>query len=222
MVAPTPQSSSEFWPWADLSIDSSTYRRATYPTLLLEHGTWDADTGSYDLPDDPPFDDWFDHHYADQPYATREGGRVALWRLRLTLNQLGVDTLKAQRDLWLEDAYAQIAYDEELAMQRGVGTYYGEYVEAGPHRRETIEVLSVVTEYDHTGLASGIGLLSDHSHRRELAAALLTHATGRIPYDALIDAFIARYREELDDPAGLGLQIEAPELALWLEEVEAG
>lgn len=204
-------------PWADLSVDATRYREAAIVTFLQEYGRWVAEDAAYVFDDDvPTFAEWYSAQNVGtlRPFATRDGGEVALWRLRLSLNELGHAALSAWHGEILDDAYADIALRDEISEQR-FGSYVGESVEKGPAYVGYFDVLAVEVNDHRIGLTYGEGLLGD---TRRVASVLLAHAMDELPLDSVVEAFCSAFRDELDPDDGV-LNIEGGDMQAWLESL---
>jgi hypothetical protein len=62
-------------------------------------------------------------------------------------------------------------------------------------------------------------LWSEEEPRVELARSVLNHALQREPTRAQAEAFVARFKAELDDVEGRGWTISYRELQRWLQEL---
>lgn len=208
----------KIFPWADLRIDGATYRTQTYPAYVAERGSWNDDEEYYDF--DGDFDVWFSAKFQGEllPYARRAGGGVALWRLELVLNEFGKATLRSERDAWYADATFDIELEESLAQAR-VGGHYETCVFESGARAVALECVVFVMDEDSETLIAERSLLTDESKRPAVAAAILQHALDFTPTDALVDAFVARYRRFLD---GEQSSIEFQALGEWLDEMGVG
>jgi hypothetical protein len=204
-------------PWADLSVDTKRYKEAATATFLQQCGRWDTEEKAYLFDDDvPAFAEWYaaQHVATLRPFATRNGGEIALWRLRLSLNETGRAALDAWRDEILGDAYEHIALQDEISEQR-FGTYVGESVEKGPGIAGYFDVLAVEVNDDRIGLTYDEGLFND---TRRVASVLLAHAMNEPPQDAVVEAFCSAFRDLLDPDDGV-LSIEGSDVQEWLDSL---
>ena len=204
-------------PWADLSVDTTRYKEAATVTFLQECGRWDAEEQAVCLwRRCPTFAEWYSAQDVGtlRPFATRNGGEIALWRLRLSLNEIGHAALNAWRGEILDDAYEDIALRDEISEQR-FGTYVGESVEKGPAYVGYFDVLAVEINDHRIGLTYDEGLLSD---TRRVASVLLAHAMDEPPSDSVVEAFCSAFRDELDPDDGV-LSIEGSDVQAWLDSL---
>jgi Domain of unknown function (DUF4365) len=206
----------KLFPWADLAVDRQRFREEAYPEFLNECAVWDSEDADYIVMED--FDEWIDRRLAAglQPYAETANGEVALWRLELKLNDLGRETLAREHeaDWWR----ALLEMDREDAEREAVanGCYEGQYGDAPIAR--TVERVLFFWGDDADVVVADEVLWTDEEARFELARGVRQHALQREPSRALTDAFVARYRDVLDDD-GKGWVIEFSDLQRWLSEL---
>lgn len=205
----------KLFPWADLEVDKDRFRDEMYPEFLNECGVWDSEDGEYVVIED--FDEWVEQRLAPglQPYAELANGEVALWRLELKLNELGRETLERERESQWDELLTIDAEDAEArAIRRG--HYEGQYGDV-PVARPIERVLFVWADNADVIVADDV-LWTEDGPRLELAQAILRHALQREPSRALAQAFVARYKDILDDK-GQGWFIEYSDLQEWLHEL---
>lgn len=203
----------ELFPWADLSIDEDLYRDETYAAFVDEYGVWDSEDKQYVVYGD--FDEWFEDEYLGElrPYGESGGGEVAHWRLEFTLNELGERMLREEEAALYEDALLSTDYEERAAAEYAAGSYVGEYGEVPI--AQPIERLVFATPDGSDVLVADTVLWADEAARPKLATHILEHALGRAPTDAVIAAFLARFKDVLDDD-GREWSIPSSELQDWL------
>lgn len=202
------------FPWGDLEVDIQRFREEAYAEFVNECGIWDSEDGEYILMED--FDDWVKRRLASglQPYAEAGNGEVALWRLELKLNKLGRETLAHEhdRDYWESLLRADAEEREAEAVQEGY--YEGQYGD-GPMGRSLERVLFVFGDELDIVAAAEV-LWSEEEPRIELARSVLNHAFQHEPTRAQAEAFVARFKDQLDDVEGRGWTISYRDLQRWL------
>ncbi len=151
-----------------------------------------------------------------QPYAEVGSGEVALWRLELKLNDLGRETLAREHDADYWDSPIKMDAEERQAEAVHEGYYEGQYGD-GPMGQSLERVLfsSATTRISSTARK----FFGRRGARLELARAVLMHALQREPTRAQAEAFVARFKEVLDDAEGHGWTIPYSELQQWLREL---
>jgi hypothetical protein len=205
----------EVFPWADISVDDDHYRDEEYAEYVNECGMWDSEDKTYIYMRD--FSEW----YAEQqerglrPYGYSGGGEVALWRLELTLNDIGKRTLARLHERDYIDAL--LATDAEAAERdaRLEGYYRGSY---GTVVMREIEVVEFLYGDDAETILGDDELWTADEGRIRTATAILEHAIEREPTQALAEAFAARFKSDLDDE-GKGWVITHTEIRNWLHEL---
>jgi hypothetical protein len=205
------------FPWADVEVDRQRFRDEAYAEFLNECAIWDSEDDEYIVMED--FDQWLATRLADglQPYAEAANGEVALWRLELKLNNLGRETLEREQDADWWDALLAIDAQDAAAEAIREGHYEGQY---GDHPfGGTIERVLFFWGDDADIVAGGESLWTDEGARIDLARGVLQHALQREPTRALAEAFVARYKDVLNDD-GQGWAISYSDLQQWLSELK--
>ena len=209
----------KMFPWADLHVDEQRFRDEAYAEFVNECGIWDSEDGEYRFTED--FDDWVERRLASglRPYGEAGGGEVALWRLELTLNDLGRQTLTQELDdLYWDSLFKSDAEEREAAAVKE-GYYEGSYGD-GPMGR-SVERVEFVFGDESEIVAGDEVLWTETKARPALARSILSHALQREPTDAQTDAFVARFKDVFDDPKGQGWTISHREVESWLHELGA-
>jgi hypothetical protein len=88
----------QLFPWASLEADEETLDYHDYDEWMDETGIWDSEEKRY-VGNSESFDKWRRGRYPDdtiRPYG-EQAGELALWRLSLTLNDLGRGILALER-----------------------------------------------------------------------------------------------------------------------------
>lgn len=207
------------FPWADLRIDEDLYREETYAEFLNECGMWDPEDGVYIEHED--FGEWFESQFTGElrPYGEAGGGEVALWRLELTLNELGAELLRKDREAEYEDAWLTVSIERRLEEERATGNYEG-FVGDMPVGK-TLEFVAFVTDDDLVTLGADELLWTTEASRPKAAALILEHARGHAPTQAQVDAFLSRFGEVFEDD-GQGWSLSFAEVERWLKDLSLG
>ena len=119
----------QLFPWADKQVDEPWYREKTVGNFASEHGRWSIEDQSYVF--DADFDDWCKERFGSTiaPYADDLDGRMALWRLELTLNAEGQEALESDQQEMLEEADIYLEMEDERGYARGDGYFTIEPIE---------------------------------------------------------------------------------------------
>lgn len=207
----------KLFPWADLELDVRRFRENAYADFVNECGVWDSEAGEYMLMED--FDGWVERRLAGglQPYAEDVSGEVVLWRLEFKLNDLGRATLAHEHDVDYWESLLKIDAEEREAEAVHDGYYEGQYGDAPIGR--TVERVLFVSGDDADIIAGGEILWTEDGPRPDLARGILTHALQREPTRAQAVAFVARFKDVLDDVEGHGWIITYTEIQQWLREL---
>jgi hypothetical protein len=206
----------KIFPWADLSLDLKTYRRATFPEFVAKCATWDEALQAYDSLEG--FDDWFNENYNGslKPYGRREHTGVALWRLELRLNDFGRSVMQKEHAAIYKDAMFDVDLEEEQERLRAKGWYEMGVFDHGA-RALSLEGVYFTTEEWSEPLLLEPNLFTKEGNERAIAAAILEHALGTAPLEALVSAFLNRHGRVMTGDESLPLG----SLTNWLWEVEA-
>ena len=219
----------QVFPWATLTVDEEIYAEHDYERYVDECGHWDREDGEYIFSES--YSEWRARQATEvRPYA-EVGGEVALWRLRLTLNDVGREVVNRDRQAEDEELLTAlrsfIQADDEAERRRRAraeGHYAGEYVDHRPHGG-TLELVAfwsrdgTTGEEEFTPIGSAPMLWSD-GEGQDAARMILRDAMGGEPSDALTRAFAARFGAVFDDD-GQGWVIRYDEVENWVREVRA-
>jgi hypothetical protein len=209
----------ELFPWADKQVDETWYRERTIGDFASEHGRWSIEDQAYEF--DADFDDWFNGRFGSiiAPHVTTSDGRMALWRLELTLNAQGHEVLERDKQEMLKEADIYIKMEDERGYARGDGYYTIEPVEGYIDMLDNLVFIygdddddenkeSLLTEprlFDESG-----GLVP------KAVEAILKHVRITSPTQGWCKAFSQRFAEEID--AG-EIKITAEDIDSWLWEL---
>jgi hypothetical protein len=208
------------FPWASLKIDEAFYAEHDHEKFVAAVGVWDKEDEAYFFPVD--FDEWAEESLPKgiRPYAESPDGEIAYWRLELTLNDLGQETLEKARDEEMEAYYSELDDDWTATVDDEYGGftpyYEGQYLEG--HLGAPLERVNFQTGDDFVILAADEVLWTDNQERRKVGESILSHAAGREPTRALVDAFVNRFADVFDDD-GMGWTLEQSAVSDWLSEL---
>ena len=209
----------QLFPWADKQVDEPCYREKTVGNFASEHGRWSIEDQSYEF--DADFDDWCKERFGSTiaPYATTSDGRMALWRLELTLNAEGQEVLERDKQEMLEEAAIYIEMEDERGYARGDGYYTIEPIERYIDMLDNLVFIYGGDEENKESLLIEPRLFDGSGGLVPKAVeAILRHMRITSPTHGWSKAFNQRFSDELDAEDGI-IKITAKDINEWLAEL---
>lgn len=209
---------SELFPWATKAVDLPWYRTRSVPDYLNAHASWLPEYETYEY--DVSFDDWCSDRFGSKlvPYAVTPNGDTALWRLELTLNEVGAAAVARDKREMMAEARAA----DDLPSPSG-GYYTMGFIEHTYSLHGGFETVEYHFDNDdldmETLLIQDLSTLTDDDGRPVPAAlaAILRHA-GAEPTQGMATAFISRFAQSLDADDGIW-EISRENVCDWLDEL---
>jgi hypothetical protein len=213
----------KLFPWADKAIDERRYREYAVADFLVEHGRWVPDEEAYDYATD--FDHWFDGRFSSgiAPYGTTADGGKALWRLELTLNDVGRAALEKDEHEMLAEGWAAADAASGKESDRAGGHYTLQVIDHAYSYHGSLDNLVFVygnEDEDIESLLIEPRLFTPSGDPvPAVAEAILGHARGTRPTESLGRAFSARFAEDFAASDGIW-KITVAEIDEWLGELD--